>query len=106
MFQFNIILNNAYYIRYSFWIQNVTVLILVCSTREILDRDIVYDPVLEIRSISREDEDIPTAAASISHQDSFVRDPSRLSITGLDENGPETSFSSQEANYDSRYIHG
>ena len=75
----------------------------MCNSRDIVNRDVVYDPVLEIRSISRENDDDSIATASINHPNSFVRDPSRLSITGLEENEPETSFSSQSANYDSRY---
>ena len=75
----------------------------MCNSRDIVNRDVVYDPVLEIRSISRESDDDLNTTASINHPNSFVRDPSRLSITGLEENEPETSFSSQSANYDSRY---
>ena len=75
----------------------------MCNSRDIVNRDVVYDPVLEIRSISRENDDDSNTTASINHQNSFIRDPSRLSITGLEENEPEASFSSQSANYDSRY---
>ena len=77
----------------------------MCNSRDIVNSDVVYDPVLELRSISisRENDDDSNTTASINHPNSFVRDPSRLSITGLEENEPETSFSSQSANYDSRY---